>query len=105
MARKRDQPEPKGPTISLADGRRRLEAMRNKGAAMLENRPLLESAVDTWTNTSLDYIRQTFGEDSAHIRTFVGLLTVRVIHGTPQYDRSEERRVGKECRSRWSPYH
>ena len=22
-----------------------------------------------------------------------------------QYDRSEERRVGKECRSRWSPYH
>ena len=26
---------------------------------------------------------------------------------TPRYDvvRSEERRVGKECRSRWSPYH
>src|SRR5256886_6864547 len=23
----------------------------------------------------------------------------------PQEDRSEERRVGKECRSRWSPYH
>src|SRR2546426_12413970 len=23
----------------------------------------------------------------------------------PGYDRSEERRVGKECRSRWSPYH
>ena len=22
-----------------------------------------------------------------------------------QYFRSEERRVGKECRSRWSPYH
>ena len=25
-------------------------------------------------------------------------------HGTIQV-RSEERRVGKECRSRWSPYH
>src|SRR3989449_10473131 len=24
---------------------------------------------------------------------------------TVQQDRSEERRVGKECRSRWSPYH
>ena len=24
---------------------------------------------------------------------------------TAQHDRSEERRVGKECRSRWSPYH
>src|SRR5574343_2074961 len=23
----------------------------------------------------------------------------------PQLPRSEERRVGKECRSRWSPYH
>ena len=23
----------------------------------------------------------------------------------PVYGRSEERRVGKECRSRWSPYH
>src|SRR3712207_8713555 len=25
--------------------------------------------------------------------------------GTPHHCRSEERRVGKECRSRWSPYH
>src|SRR2546429_6795411 len=24
---------------------------------------------------------------------------------TSSYSRSEERRVGKECRSRWSPYH
>ena len=23
----------------------------------------------------------------------------------PEKSRSEERRVGKECRSRWSPYH
>ena len=25
--------------------------------------------------------------------------------GRAVYERSEERRVGKECRSRWSPYH
>ena len=25
--------------------------------------------------------------------------------GIPEVWRSEERRVGKECRSRWSPYH
>ena len=25
--------------------------------------------------------------------------------GPPRAERSEERRVGKECRSRWSPYH
>ena len=27
------------------------------------------------------------------------------VHDTLQPPRSEERRVGKECRSRWSPYH
>src|SRR2546430_14934569 len=27
------------------------------------------------------------------------------LRGTPGQKRSEERRVGKECRSRWSPYH
>ena len=26
-------------------------------------------------------------------------------HARPAITRSEERRVGKECRSRWSPYH
>src|SRR3712207_684363 len=26
-------------------------------------------------------------------------------HGENLFERSEERRVGKECRSRWSPYH
>ena len=32
---------------------------------------------------------------------FYGAPTVVVVFA----DRSEERRVGKECRSRWSPYH
>ena len=26
-------------------------------------------------------------------------------HAAARFARSEERRVGKECRSRWSPYH
>ena len=28
-----------------------------------------------------------------------------VLHDLREGSRSEERRVGKECRSRWSPYH
>ena len=32
-------------------------------------------------------------------------LTSSDIIYTPARSRSEERRVGKECRSRWSPYH
>ena len=40
----------------------------------------------------------------------VAILTARIQELTEhlkvnQKDRSEERRVGKECRSRWSPYH
>src|SRR5256885_16734037 len=30
---------------------------------------------------------------------------VRLASSEQSDDRSEERRVGKECRSRWSPYH
>src|SRR3712207_9394461 len=32
-------------------------------------------------------------------------LTTEVTRDEFMYLRSEERRVGKECRSRWSPYH
>src|SRR5256885_3797893 len=34
------------------------------------------------------------------MKTLAGIWTAKLT-----VDRSEERRVGKECRSRWSPYH
>ena len=36
--------------------------------------------------------------------TLYSTLSRHALRSTP-YSRSEERRVGKECRSRWSPYH
>ena len=39
-------------------------------------------------------------EYKANARKSIGRLT-----GWQRFSRSEERRVGKECRSRWSPYH
>jgi len=44
------------------------------------------------------------------IRAHVGMLAYLSLlggglFGALQFVRSEERRVGKECRSRWSPYH
>ena len=33
------------------------------------------------------------------------MTTIQVYEETSGLKRSEERRVGKECRSRWSPYH
>ena len=32
-------------------------------------------------------------------------MTMEAITNNKKLERSEERRVGKECRSRWSPYH
>src|SRR2546426_7918397 len=44
-------------------------------------------------------------EESAaeHIRNALQLIAQ--VADSDELDRSEERRVGKECRSRWSPYH
>src|SRR3712207_9279469 len=47
---------------------------------------------------------------SRRIQRFTG-ITQEMVDGAPPAEvtlpelRSEERRVGKECRSRWSPYH
>ena len=38
------------------------------------------------------------------LKSQTAALRVRLDKGET-LDRSEERRVGKECRSRWSPYH
>ena len=35
----------------------------------------------------------------------VAALPYDVMNSQEARERSEERRVGKECRSRWSPYH
>src|SRR3712207_9420188 len=44
-----------------------------------------------------------------YLATILALLLLSIRHGraigAPGSLRSEERRVGKECRSRWSPYH
>ena len=38
-------------------------------------------------------------------KTFLTCLEENAEVGIDVLERSEERRVGKECRSRWSPYH
>ena len=45
--------------------------------------------------TGRDLFRPLKGLDNAAL----------LVRGGRVLDRSEERRVGKECRSRWSPYH
>ena len=50
-----------------------------------------------WNNMSPDGGDKPTGELAAAIDDQFG--------GFDAFQRSEERRVGKECRSRWSPYH
>ena len=40
-----------------------------------------------------------------YLDLYGGHAVISIGHAHPHYVRSEERRVGKECRSRWSPYH
>ena len=46
--------------------------------------------------------------DCLHVGHFMQVIIMMYMQKyghTPVSSRSEERRVGKECRSRWSPYH
>ena len=76
--------------------------MKKLFAALL----LLASAVAC--NKSEEFTHQTTeplvltGYCAAESRTHFGTPDESRI---PYFWRSEERRVGKECRSRWSPYH
>src|SRR3712207_9516967 len=46
-------------------------------------------------------IKEVYGENPVYITPTMKEISALVAEGV----RSEERRVGKECRSRWSPYH
>src|ERR1051325_10410981 len=68
-------------------------------------------------SSSLKYSFYDTTDESCHAKGLVecmGIASTRLKHCGPKgevkrdfekADRSEERRVGKECRSRWSPYH
>src|SRR2546425_12906060 len=50
--------------------------------------------------------RILFGSERSHlVCPLARRLSQRSHQPKPKAFRSEERRVGKECRSRWSPYH
>ena len=70
-----------------------------------QNFILAEAALRTWiTGDAAEYYKK--GIEAS--MKFVADNTPdaqKYHHGRKMTSRSEERRVGKECRSRWSPYH
>ena len=50
-----------------------------------------------------DFLSQNFEMKDLGVADVI--LNIKLLRGDDGGIRSEERRVGKECRSRWSPYH
>src|SRR2546422_11614922 len=74
-------------------------------AAVLTIAFAVVEAVGGWWTGSLALL-----SDAGHMLTDgaalgLGAIAAWMARSPPSERRSEERRVGKECRSRWSPYH
>ena len=82
------------PTMRLVD----IKAMSNK--------PYTESAIDVLLQYLTDFTEEELREcvNAAYDKEKFGENPVPLVQVNAN-TRSEERRVGKECRSRWSPYH
>jgi len=85
-----------------------------RSATLLVRDTLAELGVTSWVKTSgskgfhvVFALDETF--DSGQVARFAHAMGRELVKRAPdlltQEFRSEERRVGKECRSRWSPYH
>ena len=48
---------------------------------------------------------ENYDEKDSKINELQALISIDSFNSELKSSRSEERRVGKECRSRWSPYH
>ena len=57
------------------------------------------------TNVMAEKVFQKIDHFNKGRREDTGYYAISVSTPYRSYYRSEERRVGKECRSRWSPYH
>src|SRR2546430_10782737 len=92
-----------GSGVGLLGGVASVLVFEHKWPAPLAMGIALVAGVLIWSSMGNLIVRQKI---PAFIITLGGLLIFKglfwlVIHNS----RSEERRVGKECRSRWSPYH
>src|SRR2546427_8399314 len=72
---------------------------------ILERRPLARRQQLPKINKPVAREGGAAGLQVALREAFPGSRSLAVRREDPMVRRSEERRVGKECRSRWSPYH
>ena len=92
----------------VAENRLQAESLRRYVALYLDDVFAVLDAVAA-TSPEPGFIAARLGHLQAALPRFARLVFIaadgRVLADVPGGLRSEERRVGKECRSRWSPYH
>src|SRR6266576_7087957 len=105
---------PQRTRVQDVDLRLQLFAVRKSPSSALEKRV---ECLEAFEASPQDFfVRQSFPcptfQDTINPDRFdpleSGVVQIRVVDHLPNFRhdfRSEERRVGKECRSRWSPYH
>src|SRR3989475_11780886 len=87
------------------------EAARARTAKFINARTADEIVFTRGTTESINLVAHSWG--SRNLKPGDGILLTEMEHHSnlvpwqllAERTRSEERRVGKECRSRWSPYH
>src|SRR5256885_14193274 len=67
---------------------------------------LLRTVIDAWyAGANASSSARLITRNAVSLVFSLPLTYAQRIRQMPGVTRSEERRVGKECRSRWSPYH
>ena len=100
--------EETNPSVSYTIGWTQGDTSRtwSGGTAAVSSAPGAQATI-TFTGTSVSWIGGRTPQTGI-ARVFLDgslLAEVDTYSKTEEIRRSEERRVGKECRSRWSPYH
>src|SRR3712207_9416431 len=88
---------------------RPLTLVTNKHLLPVYDQPMVYYPIRTLVNAGIrDIMIVTGGNNAGDFLRLLGngkAFGLKHLDYTYQEGRSEERRVGKECRSRWSPYH
>ena len=87
----------------LREQLKKINRIQFKGNEFLFSEENIQSAIQKIKNIKYDGLQRT--NEAVYDLLTLGTALEQNIEGDSKSFRSEERRVGKECRSRWSPYH